>query len=139
MHFNGVIVLRQRINLTLIWCDSMQFDGSQAMKTYSQFYHCMEGGRGNHQFQPEQLYTSPLLICTQAPKLPRQINGTDCGIFTLMYQQTLSNWYGVHAGQEFTEARVQDLIREQQKVTPARVREHRQLLKQNMQKWWQGR
>ena len=88
MHFNGVIVLRQRNNLTLIWCDSMHFDGSQAMKTYSQFYHFMEGGRGNHQFQPEQLYTSPLLICTQTPKLPRQTNGTDCGIFTLMYQQT---------------------------------------------------
>ena len=53
MHFNGVIALRQRNNLTLIWCDSMQFDGSQAMKTYSQFYHCMEGGRGNHKFQPK--------------------------------------------------------------------------------------
>ena len=38
MHFNGVIALRQRNNLALIWCDSMQFDGSQAMKTYSQFY-----------------------------------------------------------------------------------------------------
>ena len=44
MHFNGVIALRQRTNLTLIWCDSMQFDGSQAMTTYAQFYHCMEGG-----------------------------------------------------------------------------------------------
>ena len=71
MHFNGVIALRQRNNLTLIWCDSMQFDGSQAMKTYSQFYHCMEGERGNHQFQPEQLDTSPLRICTQTPKLSR--------------------------------------------------------------------
>ena len=34
MHFNGVIALRQRTNLTLIWCDSMQFDGFQAMMTY---------------------------------------------------------------------------------------------------------
>ena len=58
MHFNGVIALRQRNNLTLIWCVSMQFDGSQAMKTYSQFYHCMEGERGDRQFQPEKLYTS---------------------------------------------------------------------------------
>ena len=29
MHFNGVIALRQRNNLTLIWCDSMQFDRGQ--------------------------------------------------------------------------------------------------------------
>ena len=50
MQFNGVIVLRQRNNLTLIWCDSMQYDGSQAMMTYSQFYHCMEGERGDRQF-----------------------------------------------------------------------------------------
>ena len=28
MHFNGVIVLRQRNNLTLIWFIRMQFDGS---------------------------------------------------------------------------------------------------------------
>ena len=28
MHFNVVIALRQRNTLTLIWCDSMQFDGS---------------------------------------------------------------------------------------------------------------
>ena len=135
MHFNGVIALKKRNNPTLLWCDSMQFDGSQAMKTYSQFYHFMEGGRGNHQFQPEQLYTSPLWICTQTPKLPRQTNGTDCGIFTLMYQQTLSNWYGVHAGLEFTEARIQDLNQDLQKVTSARVREHRKWLRQNMHKW----
>ena len=44
MHFNGVIALKQRTNLTLIWCDSMQFDGSQAMMTYSQFYHAWKGG-----------------------------------------------------------------------------------------------
>ena len=119
MHFNGVIALRQRTNLTLIWCDSMQLDGSQAMMTYSQFYHCMEGGSGRQQFHPEQIYSSPLKIRTQSPTLPRQNNGTDCGIFTLMYQQTLSNWYGVNAVQEFTEARVQDLIHELQEVTPA--------------------
>jgi hypothetical protein len=116
----------------------MQFDVSLAMMAYSQFYHCMEGGRGNHQFQPEQIYTSPLLIRTQTPTLPRQNNGTDCGIFTLMYQQTLSNWYGVNAGEEFSEARVRDLIQELQKVTPARVREHRKWLRKNMHKWWQG-
>ena len=34
-----------------------------------------------------------------------------------MYQQTLSNWYGVNAGQKFTEAWVQDLIKELQEVT----------------------
>jgi hypothetical protein len=88
----------------------MQFDESQAMMTYSQFYHCIKGGKGNQQFQPEQIYTSPLLICSQTPKLLRQTNGTDCDIFTLMYQQTLINWYGVNAGQEVNEARVQNLI-----------------------------
>ena len=139
MHFNGVIALRQRTNLTLIWCDSMQFDGSQAMMTYSQFYHCMEGGSCRQQFHPEQIYSSPLQIRTQTPTLPRQTNGTDCGIFTLMYQQTLSNWYGANAGQEFTEARVQNLIHELQEVTPVRVREHRTWLRHNMHKWWQGR
>ena len=34
---------------------------------------------------------------------------------------------------------VQDLIQELKKVTPARVREHRKWLRQNMHKWWQGR
>ena len=117
MHFNGVIALRQRTNLTLIWCDSKQCDGSQAMRTYSQFYHCMEGGSGRQQFHPKQIYSSSLQIRTQSPTLPLQNNGTDCGIFTLMYQQTLSNWYGANAGQELTEARVQDLIHELQAVT----------------------
>ena len=56
-----------------------------------------------------------------------------------MYQQTLSDWYGVHAGLEFTEARIQVLIQDLQKVTPARVREHRKWLRQNMHKWWQDR
>jgi hypothetical protein len=135
MHFNGVIALRQRTNLTLIWCDSKQCDGSQAMRTYSQFYHCMEGGSGRQQFHPEQIYSSPLKIRTQSPTLPRQNNGTDCGIFTLMYQQTLSNWYGANAGQEFTEARVQNLIHELQEVTPMRVREHQTWLRHNMHKW----
>ena len=107
--------------------------------TYSQFYHFMEGGSGRQQFHPEQMYSSSLQIRTQSPTLPRQNNGTDCGIFTLMYQQTLSNWYGANAGQEFTEARVQDLIHELQEVTPARVREHRTWLRHNMHKWWQGR
>ena len=109
------------------------------MKAYSQFYHCMEGERGNHQFQSEQIYTSPLRISTQTSKLPRQTNGTDCGIFTLMYQQTLSNWYRVHVGLEFTEARIQVLIQDLQTVTPAWVREHRKWLRQNMHKWWQDR
>ena len=40
---------------------------------------------------------------------------------------------------EFTEARVQDLIQDLQKVTPARVREHRKWPRQNMHKWWQDR
>jgi hypothetical protein len=83
--FNGVIALRQRNNLTLIWCDSMQFDGFIAMMTYSKFYHCMEGGSGHQQFQPEQIYTSSRQIRTQTPTLSRQNDGTDCGIFTLMY------------------------------------------------------
>ena len=56
-----------------------------------------------------------------------------------MYQQTLSNWYGESAGQKLTKARVQDLIQDLQKVTTARVREHRKWLRQNMHKWWQGR
>jgi Ulp1 family protease len=120
MHYNGVIALRQRNNLTLIWCDSMQFDGFLAMMTYSQFYHCMERVRGHQKFQPEQIYTyPPLQIRTQTPKHPRQTNGTDCFIFTLMYQHTLCKWYEVNAGQAFTEVRVQDLIKELQEVTPA--------------------
>jgi Ulp1 family protease len=76
----------------------MQFDGFLAMMTYLQFYHCMEGGSGHQQFQLEQIYTSLLQIRTQMPTLSSQNNGTDCGIFTLMYQQTLSNWYKVNAG-----------------------------------------
>jgi hypothetical protein len=56
-----------------------------------------------------------------------------------MYQQTLSNCYEVNAGQEFTEARVQNLIHKLQKVTPARVQEHRTWLRHNMHKWWQDR
>jgi Ulp1 family protease len=45
------------------------------------------------------------------PKIPRQENGTDCGICTLMYQWTLSQLYGEGAGHAFTEDRVQALIR----------------------------
>ena len=138
LHFNGVIALRQRDRITLIWCDSMQFDGTQALTTYSQYYHCMECVTGRHQFSPEKQYTSPLMIHTIMPTLPKQTNSTDCGIFTLMYQRTLSNWYGESAGLEFTEVRVQALIRDLEQVTPALVREHRKWLRLNMHKWWKG-
>ena len=55
-----------------------------------------------------------------------------------MYQRTLSNWYGESAGLEFTEVRVQALIRDLEQVTPALVREHRKWLRLNMHKWWKG-
>jgi hypothetical protein len=50
MHFNGVIALRQRINLALIWCNSMQFDETQAMMTYSQFTIVWKEGEAVNSF-----------------------------------------------------------------------------------------
>ena len=52
----------------------------------------------------ETHYTSALRMRTHTPVLLRQCNDTDCGIFTLLYQQTVSNWYGTAAGQTFTNA-----------------------------------
>jgi hypothetical protein len=101
MHYSMVIVLKQGLRAGLIWCDSLQRDGRQPLATYSQYYHFLEMEMNRPQaFQPTRHYTSELQIRTHCPVLPRQCNGTDCGIFTLLYQQTVSNRYGTTAGQE---------------------------------------
>ena len=93
-HNNGVIALRQDKVITLIWCDSMQYEGSSALQIYAQYYHFVEGLTRPQAFKQPRHYTSLLDIRRRCPRLPHQENGTDCGIFTLMYQQALSKWYG---------------------------------------------
>jgi len=136
MHYSVVIALRQASQVVLIWCDSLKRDGRQAMKTYSQYYHFLE--TDSQCFRPNGAYTSPLTIRTITPALPMQDNDTDCGIFTLMYQKTLSDWYGDAAGQEFTEVRINALIRELEKVTNQRATEYRKWLRIHMHTWWKG-
>ena len=101
MYYSVVIALRQAAQVVLIWCDSLQRDGRQAMKTYSQYYHFLE--TDGQCFRPNGAYTSTLTIRTITPALSMQDNDTDCEIFTLMDQKTLSDWYGDAAGHEFTE------------------------------------
>ena len=111
MHFSLVIVLKQGLRVDLIWCDSLQRDGRQPLNTYAQYYHFLEMETNRPQaFQPTRHYTSALRIRTYTSVLTRQCNGTDCGIFTLLYQQTVSNWYGTAAGQTFTDAQIQALL-----------------------------
>ena len=111
MHYGLVVALKQTSRADLIWCDSLQRDGQQALYTYSQNYHFLETEMNRPQvFQPTRHYSSDLIIRTHYLKLSRQHNGTDCGIFTLLYQQTASRWYGTTAGQEFTNGHIQDLI-----------------------------
>ena len=87
MHNIMVIVLKQDLQVDLIWCDSLQRDGRQALNTYAQYYHFMETETTRPQaFQPTRHYTSTLRMRTHTPGLLRQCNGTDCGIFTLLYQ-----------------------------------------------------
>ena len=105
MHYSMVVVLEQGLKMDLVWCDSLQRDGRQPLNTYAQYYHFLETETNRPQaFQPTRHYTSALRMRTHTPVLMRQCNGTDCGIFTLLYQQTVSNWYGTAAGQTFTDA-----------------------------------
>ena len=111
MHYHMVIVLKQGLRADLIWCDSLQRDERQPLATYVQYYHFLEMEMNRPQaFRPNRHYTSELRIRTHCPVLQRQGNGTDCGIFTLLYQQIVSNWYGTTAGPEFTEDHIQNLL-----------------------------
>jgi hypothetical protein len=126
MHYGMVIALQQSSRVDLIWCDSLQRDGRQDLYTYSQYYHFLETEMNIPQaFQPTRYYSSDLMIRAHYPKLPRQHNGTDCGIFTLLYQQTVSRWYGTVAGQEFTNDSIQDLLSSLGNIDQAAASEHR--------------
>ena len=89
-------------------------------------------------FQPNRHYASELRIRTHCPVLPRQRNGTDCGIFTLLYQQAVSNWYGTTAGHEFTEEHVQDLLHALGTINQDMASRHRRWLRIHMHTWWMG-
>ena len=99
MHYNAVLAIKQDMQVTLIWCDSLN-NGQPALDRYSQFYDFLEGDvdwtNRRQRYQPDRRYTSNLAIRTiiPTPALPLQENGTDCGIFTLLYQYTLHAWYG---------------------------------------------
>ena len=139
MHYSMVIVLKQGLHAGLIWCDSLQRDGRQPLATYSQYYHFLEMEMNRLQaFQPTRHYTSELQILTHCPVLPRQCNGTDCGIFTLLYQQTVSNWYGTTAGQAFTENRIQDLINALCTINQDTASRHRGWLRIHIHICWTG-
>ena len=139
MHYSMVIVLKQGLRADLIWCDSLQRDGRQPLATYSQYYHFLEMEMNRPQaFQPNRHYTSELRIRTHCPVLQRQGNGTDCGIFTLLYQQIVSNWYGTTAGQEFTEEHIQDLLHALGTINQDMANRHRRWLRIHMHTWWTG-
>ena len=107
MRYSMVIVLKQGLRVDLIWCDSLQRDGRQPNSTYAQYYHFLEMEMNRPQaFQPTRHYTSAKRIRTYTPVLSRQCKGINCGIFTLLYQQTVSNQYGTAAGQIFTEPQI---------------------------------
>ena len=72
------------------------------------------------------------------PTLQRQCNGTDCGIFTLLYQQAVSNWYGTAAGQTFTDAQIQALIKSLGSINQDTADRHREWIRINMHTWWRG-
>ena len=72
------------------------------------------------------------------PALMRQRNGTDCGIFTLLYQQTVSNWYGTAAGQTFNDTRIQELINSLRTINQDTADRHREWVRINMHTWWRG-
>ena len=42
MHYNVVIAIKQGMQVDLIWCDSLQRNGQQALVTYAQYYHFLE-------------------------------------------------------------------------------------------------
>ena len=139
MHYGMVIALKQSSRVDLIWCDSLQRDGRQDLYTYSQYYHFLEAEMNRPQaFRPTRYYSSDLMIRAHYPKLPRQHNGTDCGIFTLLYQQTVSRWYGTVAGQEFTNDSIQNLLSSLGNIDQAAASEHRGWLRNHMHTWWTG-
>ena len=139
MHYNVVIALKQDMQLVLIWCDSLQRNGQQALATYAQYYHFLEQDMNRpKKYHPNRHYSSALTVRTHSPALPRQTNGTDCEIFTLLYHQTLSNWYGKTAGQTFTHGHIQELIRLLGNITQKAAHEYRRRLRIHMQTWWTG-
>ena len=79
-----------------------------------------------------------LRIRKHTPALPRQNNGTDCGIFTLLYQQAVSNWYGTAAGQTFTNAQIQELIQSLGSINQDTADRHRKWIRLHMHTWWRG-
>ena len=72
------------------------------------------------------------------PALMRQCNGTDCGVFTLLYQQTVSNRYGTAAGQTFTDAQIQELINLLRTINQDTAGRHREWVRIHMRTWWRG-
>jgi hypothetical protein len=89
-------------------------------------------------YQPNRHYSSALTIRTHSSVLPRQTNGTVCGIFTLLYHRTLSNWYGRTVGQTFTQGHIQELLRSLEDVTLETAHEYRRKLRIQMHTWWTG-
>ena len=125
--------------MDLIWCDSLQRDGRQALNTYAQYYLFLEMEMTRPQaFQPTRPYTSTLRMRTHTPGLSRQCNGTDCGIFTLLYQQAVSNWYGAAAGQTFTDAQIQELLNSLRTINQDAASRHREWIRIHMHTWWRG-
>ena len=79
-----------------------------------------------------------LRMRTHTPVLSRQCNGTDCGIFTLLYQQAVSNWYGAAAGQTFTDAQIQALLKSLGTINQDAASRHREWIRTHMHTWWRG-
>ena len=42
MHYSIVVVLKQGLQVDLVWCDSLQRDGRQPLNTYAQYYHFLK-------------------------------------------------------------------------------------------------
>ena len=136
MHYSMVIVLKQGLKMDLVWCNSLQRDGRQQLSTHAQYFHFLEMETISPQtFQPTRHYTSALRMRMHNPVLMRQCNDTDCGIFTLLYQQTVSNWYGTAAGQTFTDAHIQELINSPGTVTQDTADRHREWVRIHMHTW----
>ena len=77
-----------------------------------------------------------LRIRTYTPSLSPQCNGTDCGIFTLLYQQAVSNWYGAAAGQTFSDAQIRELLNALCTINQATASRHREWIRTHMHTWW---
>jgi Ulp1 family protease len=137
IHYNVVIAIKEDMQVDLVWCDSLQWNGQQSLVTYAQYYHFLEQDMNRPtRYQSNRHYSSALTIRTHSPALPRKTNGTDCGIFTLLYHRTLSNWYGITAGQTFTQGHIQELLRSLGQVTQETAHEYRRRLCIQMHTWW---